>query len=188
MNGLVRGLRKLVQQLRKELSYLPAQQIGLGLSPVSITQASSIQNSQPECERVRFGRHEADLKTHELWKDGTKVRLVGQPFIILETLLRHPGKLITREELRSRIWPGDTFVDFDHGLNAAVNKLREALGDSVANPKYIETLPRRGYRFLAKVDTLPLPSDASLSTQHSRSNLAPALLPLKPLAQQEPSR
>jgi len=101
--------------------------------------------------RVKFGPFEADLHTHEIWKHGVKIKLVGQPFEVLAILLGQPGELVTREELRERLWPGDTFVDFDHGLNAAVNKLREALSDSVEAPKYVETLPRRGYRFIASV-------------------------------------
>ena len=103
-------------------------------------------------ERVRFGPFEADLHTHELWRDGTRIKLVGQPFVVLEMLLESPGDLITRDELRARLWPSDTFVSFDHGLNAAVNRLREALGDSATEPKFVETLPRRGYRFIAKVE------------------------------------
>jgi Tol biopolymer transport system component/DNA-binding winged helix-turn-helix (wHTH) protein len=105
-------------------------------------------------DRLRFGPYEVDLHTHELWKHGTRLKLVGQPFEILAVLVRRPGQLVTREELRSQLWPGDTFVDFNHGLNAAVNKLRDALCDSAEDPKYIETLPRRGYRFLGQVDTV----------------------------------
>src|SRR5438552_5404647 len=103
-------------------------------------------------EKVKFGPFEADLHTHEIWKFGVKIKLVGQPFEILATLLRKPGDLVTREEFRALLWPSDTFVDFDHGLNAAVNKLREALSDSAETPKYVETLPRRGYRFIAPVE------------------------------------
>jgi putative ABC transport system permease protein len=103
-------------------------------------------------ERVCFGPFEADLRTHELWRDGARIKLVGQPFVVLEMLLASPGDLITRDELRARLWPGDTFVGFDHGLNAAVNRLREILGDSATDPRYVETLPRRGYRFIAKVE------------------------------------
>ncbi len=103
-------------------------------------------------DRARFGPYEVDLHTHELWKFGTRLRLVGQPFEILAVLLRKPGELVTREELRTRLWPADTFVDFNHGLNAAVNKLREALSDAADAPRYIETLPRRGYRFIATVE------------------------------------
>jgi Tol biopolymer transport system component/DNA-binding winged helix-turn-helix (wHTH) protein len=101
---------------------------------------------------VRFGPFCVDLHTHELRKDAIKLRLVGQPFEILAMLLGRPGELVTREELRERLWPGDTFVDFDHGLNAAVNKLREALCDSADSPRYVETLPRRGYRFIGNIE------------------------------------
>ena len=103
-------------------------------------------------DRARFGPFEVDLHTHELWKFGTRIKLVGQPFEILSVLLSRPLELVTREELRERLWPGDTFVDFNHGLNAAVNKLRDALSDSADNPRYIETLPRRGYRFIAAIE------------------------------------
>jgi Tol biopolymer transport system component/DNA-binding winged helix-turn-helix (wHTH) protein len=103
-------------------------------------------------QRLRFGAYEADLHTHELWKHGTRVKLIGQPFEILAVLVKRPGQLVTRDELRAQLWPGDTFVDFNHGLNAAVNKLRDALCDSADDPKYIETLPRRGYRFIAEVE------------------------------------
>jgi Tol biopolymer transport system component/DNA-binding winged helix-turn-helix (wHTH) protein len=103
-------------------------------------------------QRVRFGPFEADLDTHELWKNGIKVKLGGQPFEILAVLLNRPGHLVTREELQKEIWAADTFVDFNHGLNAAVNKLRETLSDSAEEPKYIETLPRRGYRFIGRIE------------------------------------
>jgi DNA-binding winged helix-turn-helix (wHTH) protein len=112
-------------------------------------------------DRIRFGPFEADLGTHELWKNGLKLKLGGQPFEILATLLERSGELVTREQLRSKIWSTDTFVDFNHGLNAAVNRLRECLNDSPDEPRYIETLPRRGYRFIAKVEKpgteLPVP-------------------------------
>ncbi len=107
--------------------------------------------------RVKFGPFEADLRTHELWKGGTRLKLVGQPFDILALLVSRPGQLVTREELRAELWPDDTFVDFNHGLNAAVNKLRDALCDSAADPRYIETLTRRGYRFIAGVESLAAP-------------------------------
>jgi Tol biopolymer transport system component/DNA-binding winged helix-turn-helix (wHTH) protein len=113
--------------------------------------ASEREMTETTQDRVRFGPFEADLHTHELWKYGTKIRLVGQPFEVLAILLRKPGELVTREELRGRLWAGDTYVDFDHGLNAAVNKLRDALSDSADNPRYVETLPRRGYRFISRV-------------------------------------
>jgi TolB-like protein/Tfp pilus assembly protein PilF len=100
---------------------------------------------------VRFGPFEADLRAGEVRKHGVKLKLVGQPFEVLAMLLECPGQLVTREELRARLWPTDTFVDFDHGLNAAVNKLREVLNDSAEKPNYVETLPRRGYRFISAV-------------------------------------
>src|SRR5712671_2069098 len=102
-------------------------------------------------QRVRFGPFEADLQTHELWKNRIKVKLGGQPFEILALLLNRPGQMVSREELQREIWAADTFVDFNHGLNAAVNKLRETLSDSAEEPKYIETLPRRGYRFIGTI-------------------------------------
>src|SRR5262245_47783795 len=115
-----------------------------------------------EPHRVRFGPFEADLDTHELWKNGVRVKLGGQPFEILTLLLRKPGQMVSREELQKELWAADTFVDFNHGLNAAVNKLRETLADSAEEPKYVETLPRRGYRFVGKIQSrppaLPLPA------------------------------
>ena len=100
---------------------------------------------------VRFGVFEVDLRTGELRKKGVRIRLQGQPYLLLITLLKQNGEVVTREELRSSLWPQDTFVDFDHSLGTAVNKLREVLGDSAANPRFVETLPRRGYRFIAPV-------------------------------------
>jgi len=100
---------------------------------------------------VRFGVFEVDLRAGELRKKGVRIRLQGQPFLLLITLLKQQGEVVTREELRRTLWPEDTFVDFDHSLGTAINKLREVLGDSAANPRFIETLPRRGYRFIAPV-------------------------------------
>ena len=104
---------------------------------------------------VRFGEFEIDERAGELRKEGIKVRLQEQPLQILQILLEHPGEVVTREELRKRVWPTDTFVDFDHGINNAVKRLREALSDTAETPRYIETLPRRGYRFKAAVDDAP---------------------------------
>jgi len=101
---------------------------------------------------VRFGIFEADLQTGELRKNGLKVPLQGQPFQVCAILLQHSGKLVTREELRQKVWPEDTFVDFDHALNTAIAKIRIALGDDADNPRFVETLPRRGYRFIGPVD------------------------------------
>src|SRR5207253_10535991 len=104
---------------------------------------------------IRFGEFTADLEAQDLFRNGSKVRLQGQAFEILAVLLERPGRVVTREELRRRLWPSDTFVDFEHGLNAAVNRLREALGDSSEEPRLIETIPRRGYRFIAPLDEHP---------------------------------
>ena len=102
--------------------------------------------------QVRFGAYHVDLRTGELRKHGHKIRLAGRPFQILAMLLEQPGELLTRKELQSKLWPADTFVDFEHGVNAAMQTLRRALCDSHKKPRYIETLPRRGYRFIATID------------------------------------
>ncbi|HEY6903736.1 MAG TPA: winged helix-turn-helix domain-containing protein [Candidatus Acidoferrales bacterium] len=104
---------------------------------------------------VRFGTFEADIAAHELRKNGVKLRLQEQPFRVLSVLLENPDQVVTREELRQGLWPADTFVDFDNGLNTAINKIREALGDSAESPRFIETIPRRGYRFVAPVQAPP---------------------------------
>ncbi len=101
--------------------------------------------------RLGFGVFELDLRAGELRKHGLRVRLQEQPFQVLAMLLEHPGEVVTREELQRRLWPADTFVDFDHGLNKAISKIREALGDSAESPRFVETVARRGYRFLAEV-------------------------------------
>ena len=99
----------------------------------------------------RFGLYEADVRSGELRKNGVKQKIQGQPFDVLITLLERPNDVVTREELRARLWPQDTFVDFDHSLNTAINKVRDVLGDTAANPRFLETLPKRGYRFIAPV-------------------------------------
>jgi TolB-like protein/DNA-binding winged helix-turn-helix (wHTH) protein len=101
---------------------------------------------------VQFGTFEVDLRSGELRKQGKRIKIQEQPFHVLTVLLRHPGEVVTREELRNQNWPPDTFVDFDNSLNTAINKLRDALGDSADSPRFIETLPRRGYRFIGAVD------------------------------------
>ncbi len=105
-------------------------------------------------DRLRFGVFEVNLAAHELRKHGVRVRLSGQPFEILALLLEHPYQIVTRVRLRERLWPADTFVDFEHSLNSAIKKLRDALGDSPENSRYVETLPRVGYRFVAPVERL----------------------------------
>jgi TolB-like protein/DNA-binding winged helix-turn-helix (wHTH) protein/Flp pilus assembly protein TadD len=101
--------------------------------------------------RLRFGVFELDLRAGELRKHGLRVRLQEQPFQLLAMMLEHPGEVVTREELQKKLWPADTFVDFDHGLNKAISKIREALSDSAESPRFVETVARRGYRFLAEV-------------------------------------
>src|SRR6202035_1662734 len=104
-------------------------------------------------KKLRFGVFELDTASGELRRDGkAQPRLRDQALQILQMLLERPRELVTREELRDRLWSSDTFVDFDHGLNTAVNQLRSALGDSAANPRFIQTVPRRGYRFIAPVE------------------------------------
>ena len=103
---------------------------------------------------IRFGIFEVDLQAGELRGQGVKVKLQQQPFQILAMLLERPGEVVTREEIQKRLWPADTFVDFERGLNRATNRLRESLGDDADSPRFIETLPRRGYRFIAQVDKL----------------------------------
>src|ERR1700680_5009708 len=101
---------------------------------------------------IGFGVFEVDVHTGELRKQGLRIKLRDQPFQILLLLLAHPGEIVSRDELQKQLWPADTFVDFDRGLNKAVNHLRDALGDSAESPRFIETLPKRGYRFIAPVD------------------------------------
>lgn len=128
---------------------------------------------------VRFGTFDADLCTRELRKSGIRIKLHGQPFEVLAMLLERPGEVIPREELRRRLWPTDTFVDFDHGVNTAINRLREALGESAENPRFVETLSRRGYRFIAPIESelavpasavgpaVPAPSSAARADTHA---------------------
>lgn len=105
----------------------------------------------PSKPRFRFGVFEADAATGELRRKGVRVKINAQPFQVLEMLLQRPGELITREEIARTLWPEGTFVDFEHGLNSAINRIREALGDTAGNPRFVETLARRGYRFIAPV-------------------------------------
>ena len=100
---------------------------------------------------VRFEVFEVDLRAQELYKAGRKIKLQVQPFQVLAMLLEHAGEVVTRDEMQKRLWPADTFVDFDHSLNTAIKKLRQALGDDKKKPRFVETLPKRGYRFLASV-------------------------------------
>src|SRR6266849_9534957 len=122
--------------------------------------------------RARFGAFEVDLHLGQLRKHGIRLKLQDQPFQVLALLLEHPGDLVTREEFRQKLWPADTFVDFDTGLNSAIKKLRDVLGDSAEKPRYIGTLPRRGYHFIARVENGngDLPASAAVEKE-----LAPVL-------------
>ena len=123
---------------------------------------------------VRFGAFHLDVRTGELRKNGTQINLPDQPFQVLKTLLERPGELVTRDELRHRLWAADTFVDFEHGLNAAVRRVRDALGDSADTPRFIETLPRRGYRFIAPVIQPPVTDEAPSHPEEKTSvDIAP---------------
>lgn len=137
-----------------------------------------------QARRIRFGPYEADLRSRELRKHGTKIRLQDQPFQVLAMLLERPGDLVTRDELRSRLWPQDTFVDFDVGLNTAIKRLRDALNEKAGVPRYIETLPRRGYRFIAAVeDVAPAASPPILA---AGQQIPPAdRTPLQPSAEEK---
>src|SRR5271169_2149601 len=110
-----------------------------------------MQQHEPAGRVVRFGSFEVDLQEGKLTKAGVRIHLQGQPLQILVLLLERPGQLVTREEIRQKLWARDTFVEFDDALNTAVRKLRTALNDSADNPRFLETVPRRGYRFLAPV-------------------------------------
>jgi TolB-like protein/DNA-binding winged helix-turn-helix (wHTH) protein/Flp pilus assembly protein TadD len=134
--------------------------------------------------RVRFGVFEVDLRSGELHKQGIKIKLHDQPFQVLAMLLEHPGQLVTREELHLKLWPANTFVDFDVGLNSAIKRLRDALGDSAEDPRFVETLPRRGYRFIAPVEgqKTPQPGEPSAEvTGRPRGQAGPTSTPWRRL-------
>src|SRR5690349_15028009 len=131
-----------------------------------------VQKAKDAATRFRFGVFEADIRTGELTKRGLRVRLQEQPFQVLALLIERPGELVARDELQSRIW-GRTVVDFDHGLNKAINKVREALGDSAENPRLIETVARPGYRFLAEVTVIESAADRQPEPA-SRESIPPA--------------
>jgi cholera toxin transcriptional activator len=122
--------------------------------------------------RYRFGVFEADAATGELRKQGMRVKLNAQPFQLLCMLLARPGEVLAREEIARELWTGDTFVDFEHGVNSAINRIREALGDTAANPRFVETLARRGYRFVAPVEQIGNGTEAQLARAESASTAA----------------
>lgn len=131
---------------------------------------------------LRFSVFEVDLIAGELRKNGRRIRLQEQPFQVLAVLLENAGSVVTREDLRQKIWPADTFVDFDHSLNTAVNKIRESLGDSASSPRFIETLARRGYRFIAPVEGAETSSSfvAPISEDATPLSSLPNAVPLHP--------
>jgi len=143
--------------------------------------------------KYKFDDFEADLRAAELRRGGTRLKLQLQPFQILVALLERPKEVVTREELRQRLWPEDTFVDFDHGLNTAIVKLRDVLGDSASNPKFIETIAKRGYRFLGSVEVVfdqpsvvPEKAPAVSQTKIEASQPAPPAPVEQPAIQPEP--
>src|ERR1700733_4977359 len=113
--------------------------------------------SSPPARRYKFGVFEADSAAGELRRQGVRIKLNAQPFQVLSLLLERPGELLTREEISKVLWPDGTFVDYEHGVNSAVNRIREALGDTASNPRFVETLARRGYRFVAPVEKVGEP-------------------------------
>ena len=145
------------------------------MNPSSPAPSSQPEPSAQPTRVLRFGVFEADLRTAELRKQGVRIRLPSQSFQVLEALLLRPGELVTREELKQKLWPSDSFGDFEHGLNAAVNRVREALGDASDNPRFVETLPRRGYRFIAQVEAIesetkkPLTEPAAIPWQNGEA-------------------
>jgi cholera toxin transcriptional activator len=133
---------------------------------------------QPPAQRYRFGVFEADAATGELRKQGIRIKLNAQPFQVLCMLLEQPNTLLTREEISRRLWPDGTFVDYEHGVNSAINRIREALGDTATSPRFVETLARRGYRFVAPVEKI---------VEQISEQITPTETPLTP-PEPEPTR
>jgi DNA-binding winged helix-turn-helix (wHTH) protein len=131
--------------------------------------------------RYRFGVFEADSASGELRRQGLRVKLHSQPFEVLFLLLERPGEVLTREEICRELWPDGTFVDYEHGLNSAVNRIREALGDKASNPRFVETVARRGYRFVAPVERIVLEGDAAAPADSTTKAVAePEAMPTEP--------
>lgn len=161
--------------------------IGHGFSGYLSTLGRQMTDPQ-HAMRYRFGVFEADAATGELRRQGVRIKLNSQPFQVLLMLLARPGELLTREEISRELWPDGTFVDYEHGVNSAVNRIREALGDKAANPRYIETLARRGYRFIAPVErisTAPAP-EKSIQTESEEAAEAPIVPTLAGEPQEQP--
>ncbi len=128
----------------------------IGFAFATVYTGSSIRMADPHpARRYRFGVFEADASTGELRKQGVRIKLNTQPFQVLVMLLERPGELLTRDEIARELWPDGTVVDYEHGVNSAINRIREALGDTAANPRFVQTLARRGYRFVAPVERVP---------------------------------
>ncbi len=136
-----------------------------------------VEHQEKTASRFRFGLFEADAASGELRKSGIRIRLQAQPFRVLICLLERPGEVVTRDEIQQRLWGNDTIVDFDHSLGTAINKLREALGDSAENPRFIETLARRGYRFIAPVTVTEVRHEEKLSLAGEHRANRPAETP-----------
>lgn len=138
----------------------------------------TMEDPTPPVRHVRFGVFDVDLQTGELRRKGIRIRLQEQPFQILRMLLEYPGEVVSRDDIEKRLWSANTFVDFNHGLNRALNKLRDALGDHAENPQFIETIPRRGYRFIAQVRASEvyskvLSDERESGVRHSPTNCPP---------------
>src|SRR5215467_13904202 len=144
--------------------------------PAMETRAHPVPNGEP-ASILRFGPFELDLRRGELRKEGRRIRLQEQPFQILQRLLESPGEAVSREEIRKRLWPDDTVVEFDHSINVAVKRLRDALRDSADKPRYIETVARRGYRFIGEVDaahqSAPVAGPAAVPADNSENHSPP---------------
>src|SRR5580704_16294701 len=134
--------------------------------------------TQPRvADRLRFDGFELDVRAGELRRHGIRLRLRGQPLHVLEILLERAGDVVLREELQTRIWPADTFVDFDHSLHNAIARIREVLGDSAEKPRYIETLPRRGYRYIGPLEDIEIPEPASQPDEQASPDLGLVITP-----------
>src|SRR5947207_10341122 len=134
----------------------------------------------PPAPRYRFGAFEADAATGELRRQGLRIKLNAQPFQVLLMLLERSGDLLTREEISRNLWPDGTFVDYEHGVNSAMNRIREALGDTAANPRFVETLARRGYRFVAPVERISPAAASAITTPLATTPALSEAAPVEP--------
>ena len=144
---------------------------------MSTNTGSALATSAQSSGRLHFDHFEIDLRSGDVWKHGKRIRLQDQPFQVLRVLVERHGEIVTRDELKQTLWSSDTFVDFDDGLNTAVKKIRDVLGDSIERPRYIETIPRRGYRFLATLEEVPQAIAPEAATNLKASSVAGVALP-----------